>query len=185
MQIPAAYAAILTAVREAFPGSLIAGGALRDLDNGRPVKDIDVFAPNCNSFDDLYHRATHCLPEEHFATTEFHSYEDWCTREVVGVLNVESPFGPYQLIGLSTGPETIIPRLDFGICQIGYDGLEVVRSVAYEADKARKTFTLTRCDDERQRDRSVRRYGRLSAEKYAGWSFVDLEPFADLTVSSA
>src|SRR3546814_21107237 len=46
MEIPAAYAATLAHVRAVFPGALIAGGCLRDMDNASPVKDIEIFTPH-------------------------------------------------------------------------------------------------------------------------------------------
>src|SRR3546814_7268697 len=83
-------------------------------------------------------------------------YENWATDEVVGVFDIEGPDLSYQLIALKTGPETILPRLDFGICQIAFDGDKVTKTAAYEIDQGCKTFTLTRCDDSAQWDRSYR-----------------------------
>jgi hypothetical protein len=178
MRLPAAYAATLADVQDVFPGSMIAGGALRDIDNERPVKDLDVFAPCVASFDDLRLRVAG-TPQLglHKILRIMGSYDDWGTSEVVGVLDVDGPWGPYQLIGLSTGPETILRRLDFGICQIGHDGRRLVRTEAYFRDKADQTFTMVRCDDRNQLDRSLRRFKRLTAEKYRGWKFVDPQAF--------
>lgn len=168
--VPDHLRAILSDVQQAFAGSMIAGGCLRDLDNDRPYKDIDVFAPDCNSFDDLYWRATHGLPEGHVVGRIYASYEDWGTNEVVGVLDILSTHGAYQLIGLTTGPERILPRLDFGICQIGFDGQFIERTKEYRLDRFFHTFTLVRSDDERQKKRSHKRYLRLTSEKYIGWA---------------
>jgi hypothetical protein len=104
MQLPAAYAATLSAVQTVFPGSMIAGGALRD----------------------LHHRMLYSGLEGHKVLQVMGAYDAWGTQECVGVLDMDSPHGPYQLIGLSTGPETIIPRLDFGICQLGHTGRELI-----------------------------------------------------------
>jgi len=171
MQLPAAYAATLAAVREVFPGAMIAGGALRDLDNDRPVKDLDIFAPDVPDLDLLRSRAAGLLRPGALMGV-MGGYESWATAECVGVLDISGPLSDFQLIGLRSGPETIIPRLDFGICQIGHTGEQLIVTPAYLADKANQTFTLVRSDDDAQRDRSVRRHERL-AEKYPGWRFID------------
>lgn len=177
MQIPTAYAASLAAVREVFPGALLAGGALRDLDNDRPVKDLDIFAPDVPDLDILRARAALLAPN--CVVGVMGGYESWATEECVGVLDIDIPgLTPFQLIGLRSGPETILPRLDFGICRIGFDGNDVIRTDEYLADQATRTFTLLRCDDDAQRERSLKRFERLS-EKYVGWSLLDpdAEPF--------
>ncbi|MBB3693045.1 hypothetical protein [Sphingomonas sp. BK580] len=168
MLIPAAYAATLAAVREVFPGALIAGGALRDLDNGREVKDLDIFAPNVPDLDTFRALAARFG----VLLSVMGGYESWATAECVGVIDLQIGDQPFQLIGLRSGPETILPRLDFGICRIGFDGSEVIRTDEYLADQATQTFTLLRADDDAQRDRSLRRFDRLSA-KYPGWKLFD------------
>ena len=170
MEIPAAYRAALADVCSVFPGSMLAGGAMRDLDNGRPVKDLDVFCPNVGDLDTFKARVGTLASTKLLGVMG--GYENWATSECVGVLDVESPYGPVQLIGLSTGPETILSRIDFGICQIGFDGEQVIRTEAYEADKAAKTFTIVRSDDEAQLDRSYRRWDRLR-EKYPDWRLAE------------
>ena len=41
--IPSSWRELLGEIREVAPDAVIAGGALRDRDNGRPIKDLDVF----------------------------------------------------------------------------------------------------------------------------------------------
>lgn len=172
MEIPAAYAATLAHVCAVFPDSLLAGGCLRDLDNGRPVKDIDIFAPNAgSSFEEVREKVGKLVPDSALIGV-MGGYENWATEEVLGVFDIAGPHSDYQLITLSSGPDSILPRLDFGICQIASDGSSVFRTDAYERDKANQTFTLVRCDDAAQYDRSLKRFQRLS-EKYQGWKLVD------------
>src|SRR3546814_19767758 len=45
MEIPAAYEATLSHVRDVFHGALIAGGCLRDREHDRQVKPTNIFAP--------------------------------------------------------------------------------------------------------------------------------------------
>src|ERR1035437_7664894 len=44
-EIPQDWKDVLARVQGAFPGAIIAGGALRDLYHGKPVKDVDIFIP--------------------------------------------------------------------------------------------------------------------------------------------
>lgn len=187
MNIPAAYAATLAHVQGHFPGAMIAGGCLRDLDNDRPVKDVDIFLPNlvppppppldpsdffaCLATDDfewLRWRVSASLPMDGQIVGVMGSYEGWATEEVLGVFDISTPLLDYQLICLTTGPETILPRMDFGICRISYDGDMVHRTNEYHADKHNERFTLLRCGSHTELERSLARHKRLS-EKYVGW----------------
>src|SRR3546814_19329576 len=42
MEIPEKWRELVAAGRSVFPTAIIAGGAMRDLENGKPVKDIDI-----------------------------------------------------------------------------------------------------------------------------------------------
>jgi hypothetical protein len=41
----------------------------------------------------------------------------------------------------------MLARMDFGICLIGFNGQDVIRTAEYLKDQQQKTFTLTRADD--------------------------------------
>ena len=45
LTIPSAWRAALGAVQSVVPQAVLAGGALRDRDNGKKVKDLDIFLP--------------------------------------------------------------------------------------------------------------------------------------------
>lgn len=189
MHIPNSYHSALAQVRASFPGALIAGGCLRDLDNGRPVKDVDIFLPSlaapkadidetdlfaCLSQDDfswLRDMITASLPEGGSVVGVMGCYEGWATEEVMGVFDIETPVLNYQLICLSSDAESILPRMDFGICRIAWDGEMVHRTNEYQADKHNERFTLLRCGSPTEMELSLARYARLS-QKYPGWPMV-------------
>jgi hypothetical protein len=51
MKIPADWQAVLQKIQTVYPSAIIAGGALRDLYHGKPVKDVDIFI-SVNEWDD-------------------------------------------------------------------------------------------------------------------------------------
>src|SRR3546814_4730706 len=73
------------------------------LDNDRPVKDIDIFAPHAGESFEEARRLVECLlPSSGALTGVMGGYENWATDEVVGVFDIEGPDLSYQLIALKT-----------------------------------------------------------------------------------
>lgn len=183
MNIPTLWADLLARIQTLVPTAVLAGGALRDLDNGRPVKDLDVFVPAGTCMFEMEARvyATHrgisaicngdyidsaCEVER---TTTFAGRFDFDTLETPPDLNI---------ICLRTGCDVqlIADRVDFGLCQISWNGRYLYHSAEYEVDKANHTLTLTRVDSADGFERSMKRYERL-AQKYVGWKLVIPERF--------
>jgi hypothetical protein len=171
--------------RNGFPEAIVAGGALRDYDNGLAdqVKDIDVFVMDRPTylndlnaaFRDWKHRLS--VPEHVAVYMDFEGVrvvqEFTCPYFIdTGRGGIYSP-PPVQVIVMSrpVEPQATIERHDFGICQIGYDGKTVYTTEAYETDKRNQTFTLVRCRDDRDFLRSLKRFARLST-KYPQWDMV-------------
>jgi len=169
-----------------LPSAVLAGGALRDLDNGRPVKDLDVFHteieyPVCYLDDGLAKAGYH-----------FHSqcggtYMMGAAAEVDSTSLYRSNKGlpDLNLIRLLTGfnLEKIINRVDFGICQIGLSKRDFMVTDAYRRDRVDKCFTLTRADSVEGVRRSLNRFERLR-RKYHDWE-LRWAPEAEEMVSQA
>lgn len=168
--LPPAWLDVIGRVRNVLPSAIIAGGAIRDLDNDRPVKDIDVFFTDTPYFSKL-HEALYGV--YFYAKQCSGQYMDGAADEVTGTttyLSHDGSLPELNLIQLTEGfnPADIIDRVDFGICQIGYDLLGVVKTPAYEFDKANQCFSLTRAETVEGVMRSIKRYQRLQ-QKYQGW----------------
>lgn len=167
--LPEAWFNIMAQVRSVLPSAYLAGGAIRDYDNGRPVKDFDVF----------YTEEVTDIGALEGALKGHYAYKTACpgeymdaAREVMGTMTYTSLCGlpELNLIQLDKhfNPPDIIERVDFGLCQIGADHLGVEYTAAYEFDKANQCLTLTRAESVEGVKRSLRRYERLS-QKYQGW----------------
>lgn len=173
-KIPTSWVAALRKIQVQFPEAVIAGGALRDLDNGRPVKDVDVF---------VYHRETarHDLIEAldlvgmlivpETVGDYIPSMADVVSVTEFGPIDLNDPYSPnLSVITMEPGTD-ILRRIDFGLCQIATDGSTIQETYAYVQDQWAKTFTMTRADNQAQYDRSIERFNRLSV-KYSGFRLV-------------
>lgn len=178
--IPARWTSILKSIQEVTPSAHIAGGAIRDLINDKPIKDVDIFVPAeapSGHLDSALDR--HGLL---FVREVPHPY---FTHSPVVDSSLEYTDGDYysyetlavNIIRLNQPKLNVIDNLnafDFGICRAGYDGNEVFITDAFKHDLARKQFTLLHCNTEEQFANSMRRYARLK-EKYADWPLIVAE----------
>lgn len=182
LKLPQAWSTTMLVVRSVLPSAFLAGGALRDLDNDRPVKDLDVFfteeAYELGILEDKLAKLNYFFKNscnaQYLAGTagEVDGTTTYAHRPMEGGFEgVLVTLPELNLIQLekSFNPASIVERVDFGICQIGYDLLGVVTTPAYEFDKVNQRFTLTRAETVDGVKRSIKRYERLSA-KYPGWS---------------
>ncbi len=157
-----------------FPEAVCAGGALRDLYNGHTddIKDIDIFIEVHENLaqklaDHFKGWTGRLVVPQHIA-----QYRDFENVHEVYEYQI-SEFPPIQLIVMSKAiePRAIIERHDMGICQIAFDGYRQYATPAYDTDARDKTFTLIRCRDQKDYNRSMRRWERFS-QRYVGWHLV-------------
>jgi uncharacterized short protein YbdD (DUF466 family) len=165
-EIPSA----LESLQAIAPGTILAGGYLRDYLFGRPPKDLDFFAPAGVRLSQL---------REHFPTATREGYSEflqYCCDEVDEVFDLGRLDGiPAQLIVLRPGfdPAERVALHDFGLCQVWADSpdLLVHTTVAFQRDCADRTFTLVRCSSDTDFERSMKRWARLQ-EKYPEFTLV-------------
>lgn len=169
ISLPESWVNLMASIRTVMPSAYLAGGAIRDFDNGRPIKDFDVFfmEPDIrwNDLDVL-------LEKEYTSSRHCNGAYIDAASEVIGSFTYSSLTGGIDLnfvqLDPSFNPADIIERVDFGLCQIGYDLLGVVKTPAYDYDKAHGVLTLTRAETVPGVQRSLKRYERLT-QKYQGW----------------
>lgn len=183
IKIPETWVSLMSTVRQVLPSAYLAGGAIRDYDNQRPIKDFDVFFTgevNWTALDEVlrgkYSYSRSCNG----------AYID-AAREVIESFTYTSLTGMPDLnfvqLDPTFNPADIIERVDFGLCQIGYDLMGVVSTPSYTYDKEHRCLTLTRAETVAGVQRSLKRYKRLS-EKYQGWPLNVPAEFEDLYVEA-
>ena len=176
MDIPALWCVVLREVQKSCPGAIIAGGALRDLDNDAPVKDVDIFFPCADV--GKFAKAIAALEATQDIDTGYVAGDEYRENfnDVVGVAKFEVMDTTFEIIGIDlqeTGVSRIIDRFDLGICQISYAGEHIERTLAYITDQRVRQFTFLKpyCLGPKPFHASLKRWNRLQA-KYAGWPLV-------------
>lgn len=183
--IPTAWKQALSFVQQFCPEAIISGGALRDLDNDRPVKDIDIFvsvpAAAHDRLSALYRLNNELLvagadvreidPNKLYPVGEGNDVVG-CFEMLVDGLDL-----PVQVIMIDHHKSEagdhkalVMARIDYGICQIAFDGETVETTAAYRSDKFFQVFELRQDRRDDELAASIHRYARLS-QKYPGWKW--------------
>lgn len=179
--IPSEWTALLTTIRQYAPEAFLAGGALRDLDNGRAIKDLDVFlSTDADMGSILVAMLKHgyqTVGTDLSLSEEYGSLGVGVTG-ILELLHTDRSIPALNFIRVEDATvDGQVHRFDFGICQIAYDGERVIKTDAYLKDRDAKTFTITRDDD--GEPRALRRWQRLS-EKYSDWTLINPQDTADV-----
>lgn len=164
---PTLWTTLLSSVREIYETeAIVAGGAVRDHDMGKPAKDIDIFL-NTDA-DTLLDRT----PELGFGPYS-HVYEQkkaYDRQIIEDVINFQVLGHDVQLIAKKMddlNPASIFETFDFGFCQAAFDADNgLAYSQAYHTDKLNGTCTLLVNNE----------YWKKSYKRYLKW----LDKYPDL-----
>lgn len=190
--IPITWRSLLGVIQRHRPEAVIAGGCLRDRDNDRPEKDIDIFVAGVSQ-DDLYglHRR---LQKGDFEVADLDPDKFYPVGEanvVIGVIEMTSDATslPIQVIMLRHLPDPcgglsekqsftdfVMERMDYGICQLVFDGARLHEGPDYRSDKDAQRFAMRHERTGCELASSVHRYARLS-QRYVGWRWAPYDPF--------
>jgi hypothetical protein len=179
--LPLSSQAIIAYLLSWFPGTILAGGALRDLNaNFGPssIKDLDFFVPFGTSLYDL----PEALDELGYRRTNIVASSVWVGADTTidsSMCFEKEGAQTVNIIWMAEGNTPIerLSRFDFGACQIAYDGVTYHTTTAFHTDMRERTFTLVRSDSVDQYDRSIKRFLRFT-ERYIGWTLRDPHDFA-------
>lgn len=171
--VPEPWLAALRRYQDAgLTDTCIAGGALRDLDNDRPVKDVDVWVDS---------RAAGWMARlaagRPFTQLDDEDLAGSNAGKIEHSLTFITPWGKVNEIAAPfAGVAEVVGSFDFGACQIGCaaDGV-VWATEQYFKDVAAKRFTYLPEGNDPARSR--KRWERIS-QKYPGWTVEGLDAVA-------
>jgi len=165
--IPNAYRYVLAHVRNRFPGAIIAGGALRDLDCGLSPKDVDIFIPIDNK-PDIQDLSDYFNLEPHTINAEKANQVD---RTIYAIYHINHAGIEFELI-FGTPDACDIYTFDINICQIQYDGNTISRTSDYMSGMANKVIDFV---NPQGKKRMEERAARMQT-KFPGFSIKKAAP---------
>lgn len=196
MEIPSRWNEVLEALhRGGFPEAMIGGGALRDLDHDKPIKDVDIFVAVRNSSDATKIKldkvfgyvGTSIFDDDNALTEDSDDYPwdlsifggawDWTHYDPApkGRISLAAGFMPnFQVIALdlpadSSFMDKVLDDFDIGLCRIAYVPGLIVTGPGYDEDSRDKTLTILKAPGEAALERSRKRVRRL-LEKYSDFA---------------
>lgn len=143
ISIPIEWTNLLIKFQQTDPSAMIAGGALRDLSLGRAPKDLDIFT-------------IHTPDVENLGSSEM-DYEGMQYVEAVVTFTTDLDIPINIIIHTPISNQAMLESFDFGLCQIGYNGKEIIKTPAYDWDLKYGVFTMRHTD---RYSRSIKRYAR-------------------------
>ncbi len=185
MKIPALWGDVLVMVQHAFPGAIIAGGALRDLYHDKPIKDVDVFIPFFGEpdlddikialqavkdtldkqddieIDDVFGMMLRVDENVQLIAASWYGQSD-LERDVVAVFSATIKGTKFDFVFMRQMKEHMLPSFDINICQIGYDANTWFTTNDFDSGVRDKTLRVMNVN---RNDRNAKRLARVS-EKY-------------------
>jgi hypothetical protein len=169
------------------PKVYVAGGCLRDLDNGKDINDIDIFV-SCD--DNLarqvkhskqanYRPFTYAGALERLFKTESKllstkNYTTW--NRAMRIMAVEElDTKPHKIQTIlyqhagTRGPRNLLEYFDINLCKISFDGNRIYRSDEYKRDVENKTITID-TSLQAPHERTLQRVEKLK-KKFPEFSF--------------
>lgn len=176
-KLPESWLQFLAKVQTQFPEAVIAGGALRDVQLGKHVKDVDIFVQSRGQKTRAMLELAVDREARPMNPEWVKKYEEQFTELFAVYENLGHDFNgaAFQVIALNMDVtlDTVVDRIDFGICRIAHNGQNYLITEEFMLDARNETFTLINAGN---RDGSINRFYRLTADygKYEGWRPINL-----------
>lgn len=171
--IPKEWLDVLTEIQAIFPGAVIAGGALRDLYNERPIKDVDIFIPtDPHNLEGKYEEIWDMFAGENIELDSSTVYgvkiKEDADRDLYAIFKLVRPDYKYDLI-VCMPSACKIDTFDINICQLCHDGVQLHATEAYHEavrTKTLKVMNVNRTDRNKARlERLLQKYTDFKVEE--------------------
>jgi hypothetical protein len=173
--LPPSWGSVLSRIRcqPSWMCSTIAGGALRDLDNGRPVKDVDIFVPYLGDNETALMGLERALPNIFIMEVE-HSVHNASQigREGISHFHFEVDGWKFEISQITDQFDhiSLLDRFDIGLCMISLTSLDdTYRTAYYFSDKHKQQISVVRKTGGRELEHATR-----IKQKYTDWTIVPL-----------
>lgn len=173
IRVPLAWIEVVQSLRgrSGWGCTTLAGGALRDLDNGRPIKDVDIFVPHLGDNDAASENLIRAKIKGQSSIMEV-AHDAFSASQVgkPGISHFHFQYCGWKFeISQKTDSfdyATLLDSFDLGICMISLDQSNAIyRAPEYNSDVSNKEITIVR----KTGGREVEHAERLR-KKYHGWT---------------
>ncbi len=176
MKLPDTWLFIMDRIQNisGWSNATLAGGALRDLDNGRQIKDVDIFVPFIGN--DIARKTLqqmladfidHKLCELEHNT---HNVSQVGT-EGISHFQFEQDGWLFEISQITKAfdSKTLLDSFDIGLCMISLVGNAVYRRPEYQNDIVNKTITVIQ-----ETGGGEQIHAERIQKKYSGWRIIPL-----------
>lgn len=166
LTIPDSWVDLLKQLQKDDPTAVLAGGAIRDLYCARrPVKDLDFFIKAGEGFSQFRPQPS----QSDYKGMEFVKAILWYPSAIPLPCNVICGDGYNSTLQL-------LESFDYGLCQIAFDGLNIIRTHAFDWDYKHAVMTLRLTERHQgRRDYSLARFASWKASgKYDDFELVEV-----------
>lgn len=175
MELPSEWEDVLAKIQGVFPGAIIAGGALRDIEYSKQPKDVDIFCP-VEEYEDgeSFSKLEDIFPQAKIMAASLYGREKNMERDVMAVYNYDS--GQYKYDFIICKPNAAnLENFDLSICQISFDGRDYKRTAAYkqtQEDRIIKVMNINRPDRQEKRlQRIIAKFPEFGIDRREGELF--------------
>ena len=163
--IPSHWRKFLAKAQEEDPKALLAGGCIRDTWCGKHHKDLDLFVTKQISYSGELDKDYMGNWKSRITESGLREYKE-CTKSIRGVTEGKWNGEDINIVTFTpwSSPAEMLEEFDFGICQIAYDGKEIITTPAFHWDYKHGVFTMMHG---RRYEKSKGRFERIN-QRY-GW----------------
>lgn len=160
LPVPDHWTQVLNKIRAAFPGAVIAGGALRDLYHKRPVKDVDIFVPHFPyESSTVFDMFPEIVLDKDTIYGRDHVDKD-ADRDIFAIFKLVDNGVKFDII-FAANKACDMNTFDLDICQINYDGEKVSATDAFMRCVKEKFIRVMNIN---RTDRQAKRLERMKAK---------------------